>query len=61
MRTVVSARRFVVILCGMAILTLIYCALFFPFPRSSDEANFFLAGLDMSRGNWRLHELAVVA
>ena len=55
MRTAVSARRFVVILCGMAILTLIYCALFFPFPRSSDEANFFLAGLDMSHGNWRLH------
>ena len=56
MRAAVSARRFVVILCGMAIfLTLIYCALFFPFPRSSDEANFFLAGLDMTRGNWRLH------
>jgi hypothetical protein len=49
-----TALKCVLILASFFILTVWYYFNFHGFPRSSDDANVFLSGYDMSQGNWRL-------
>src|SRR5260221_10838831 len=48
------AKTVLLLLSGFIILTVAYYYIFRTIPRQSDLANTFLAGQDMSRGNWRL-------
>jgi hypothetical protein len=48
------ALKYVLLVFGFICLVVVYYFAFREFPRSSDDANVFIAGCEMSRGNWTL-------